>query len=241
MENVIEAAKILLADHLKNVPFDHGIEHAKAVLANAATAILWESNLEPDDIICILLASLLHDADDHKYFPENGGNARKIANISLSYWKSDLSKGVLLERIEKMIDLVAASKNKDKYLGEEWMLIPRNADRLEAMGWIGILRCYEYCKKLGTPLYTPETPRVTTEEELYQIATPERFLNYKGNSASMIDHFYDKLIHISTLETTNEWFLKEAKKRKQVLIDYLFDFGSKNFINENDLIFRNIT
>lgn len=239
MENVVDVAKTLLADHLKNVPPDHGMEHAIEVLANASTALLWESELDSDDIISVVLASLLHDADDHKYFPEESNNAKRIANIALSYWKSDLKKEVLLERIEKMIDLVAASKNKEKYTGEEWMLIPRNADRLEAMGWIGIIRCYEYCKKLGTPLYTSETPRVTTEEELYQIATEERFKNYKGNSASMIDHFYDKLIHISSLETTNEWLLKEAKKRKQVLIDYLFDFGAKGFVNENDLIFRN--
>ena len=46
------------------------------------------------------------------------------------------------------------------------------------------------------------TPRAKTEEELWAIATPERFAAYVGASDSMVDHFYDKLLHLNQCGST---------------------------------------
>ncbi len=95
-----------------------------------------------------------------------------------------------------MIALVSVAKNGNSIPEKEWMLIPRYADRLESIGTIGILRCYLYNLVVGRPMYTTETLRATTLEELSKIATVERFNNYvnlkgKVGESTFIDHFYD--------------------------------------------------
>jgi uncharacterized protein len=213
----------------------HGILHAIEVLNNAWNAIrdelLFNTELTPHRVLAIQLAALLHDADDRKIFPVYQGNAKRIVTEVLR--EDNIQLIPMVNLIEEMISLVSASRNKEVWTGPDWMTIPRDADRLEAIGWIGVVRCYNYCKHIGTPLFTPDTPRVTTEEELARIATPERFKAYTGGSLSMIDHFYDKLVHVSTLETKNPWLLKEAAIRRQVMIDFLFEFGRTGTIDES--------
>jgi len=101
-----------------------------------------------------LLACLLHDADDKKYFPfnKNYDNARLILK----------KQGVSEERIEKiigMICVVSFSKNGDKMdneKGEEWYY-PRYSDRIDAIGYKGIVRAYEYAKHVKNPISLPNT------------------------------------------------------------------------------------
>ena len=73
------------------------------------------------------------------------------------------------------------------------------------------------------------TPRATTREELEKIATPERFKNYTGKSLSMIDHYYDKLLHLSNMHTQNQYLLNEAKKRHDIMVNFCLEFGRENY------------
>lgn len=179
--------------------------------------------------MAVMLAALLHDADDRKFFgpSDDMGHARRIASEALrgeGPWDgvADMS-----ETVVKLISLVSASKNKNDAGSnvERWMLFPRLADRLEAIGWIGVVRCYQYNSHCKAPLYLPSTPRVTNEAELAAVAPPERFARYNGESASMIDHYYDKLVHVARLESDNPFFHREALARRKVMLDFLFDFG----------------
>ena len=65
------------------------------------------------------------------------------------------------------------------------MLIPRYADRLEAIGPIGIKRCYLYTLSTKSPLFTPETLRPTSVESIME-ESRRRYPLYKGNSLSMV-------------------------------------------------------
>ena len=76
------------------------------------------------------------------------------------------------------------------------MLFPRYADRLEAIGLIGVERTLEYTLKKGQPLFLEETAKGKTVDELNEIATKERYDSYVSKSVSMFDHFYDKLLHL---------------------------------------------
>lgn len=240
MANTLEEATDLLGFHLTGQSEDHGIKHALAVLANAEKALEHhKGKLTPDEILCVKMAALLHDADDKKLFKPGQFQARRIAFVALRHWKAGLVSYILIPLIEQMINLVAASENKEIFDGPEWMLIPRNADRLEAIGLIGIDRAYQYTIHKNRPLFTSDTPRVKNEEELAKIATPERFRAYVGGSATFIDHFYDKLVHICTLETTNEWLLQESATRRKVLVDFLFYFGNTGVIDEIAIRRRN--
>ena len=101
-----------------------------------------------------------------------------------------------------MISYVSASANGNKIpaiaLEFPEFLWPRFCDRLEAIGTIGAVRCYQYTIENDRILHIPNlTPRPTSEEDLWKnYVTDDRFEKYqlKGSSISMMDHFYDKLL-----------------------------------------------
>lgn len=212
------------------VDSSHGVDHALAVLDHTVKALKCESTLDDDTKRQIVLASLLHDADDHKYFPDNQHyqNARSILS-KLNVNEKDV------EKIVEMIALVSVAKNGNSIPEKEWMLIPRYSDRLEAIGKIGILRCYLYNLVVKRPLYTTETLRATTLEELSKIATVERFNNYvnlkgKVGESTFIDHFYDKLLHFTDFGS-NEYLLSEGENRLKIMQDYVLDFGRSGTVD----------
>lgn len=135
--------------------------------------------------------------------------------------------------VVRMIDLVSSPNNGDSTPDNELELYPRYAHRLEAIGEIGILRCYLYYKQINRPLFTESTPRPTTLEELYGVATRDRFDNYveKSGSSSFIDHFYDKLLHLREFGT-NPHFTQEATKRRAVMEEFVLEFGRSGRIDE---------
>jgi uncharacterized protein len=218
----------------KDVSPCHGIEHAKTVMYHAWCA-LEDYELSEEDQLSVLLAALLHDADDRKFFPEhkNYENLRKILQQT---GKSN----EFIEKVVYMVSIVSASKWGDKIpdevKGKEWMLIPRYADRIEAIGIIGVERCHTYTKNVSKmPLYLEETPKPKTEEDVWKHATIERYQAYNGNSVSMIDHYYDKLLRLSTFPIRNKYFDEECKKRRQPLIDFLLYFGEKGTITHEEV------
>jgi len=139
-----------------------------------------------------------------------------------------------------MVSIVSASKNGDRIPEEikdkEWMLIPRYADRIEAIGIIGVERCYTYTKNVSKlPLYLESSPKPSTEEEIWKYATQERYNAYSGKSVSMIDHYYDKLLRLSTFPIRNRYFDSECEKRRRPLIEFLLYFGRTGRITNEDI------
>lgn len=200
-------------DHIDSV-FGHGM---KALSCEPFTDYYWYS--EP-----ILLACLLHEVDDRKLFKtQDYSNARSILKEVGT---------VDIDKVIELIDLVSASKNQNKTVEEKWKLIPRDCDRIEAMGLIGVKRAYQYTMKIGGLLYTDKTPRAATLEAVYKIATPERFANYKGDSESMIDHYYDKLLHIGHIASGNKYLLHESKERMKAIEAVVLAFGQTGEVNE---------
>ncbi len=202
-----------------NIESGHGIEHARAVLMHAWAAISG-LNLSHNEALSVLLGALLHDADDRKFFKDSH-NAQDI----LSDYPHDVSAAAL-----KMIELVSCSKNGNNvHDGPQWMLIPRYSDRLEAMGEIGVERCRSYTEATNRPYYNDDTPRAYTTEEVMAIATPERFEKYQidGKSATMMDHFYDKLLHLRII-TGIEYIDKLMEERHWYMVNYVVEFWNKH-------------
>lgn len=118
-------------------------------------------------MLALRLAALLHEADDHKYFKEEEKNARRILKEVLS----DLEEAKKIEdEVEEMISYVSASGNGNKVperaIGDPSLLWPRFCDRLEAIGLVGAVRCYQFNTEKGDPLMVKTTPRPTTEKEV---------------------------------------------------------------------------
>ena len=254
--------KIVLALHelfdKAGVDKGRGINHARKVLDHANNALALSKIPENEsDRQAIRYAALLHDADDKKYFPQsnNHQNTRYILNQVLP------GKNKLINLVVKMIRLTNPLKLSDdasshrltnplklsdlqdgEIVVPEWMLIPRNCIRLESIGEIGILRAWTHCKRANLPLFLPTTPRVTNEEELNKITTPERFAKYLRlkKSDSMIDYFYDNLLqHISTANDTksedNPYLRSELQRRYKVTVEFVLQFGRDGNIDIRNL------
>lgn len=253
----------------KQIDESHGIIHMTTVLKHAKNALAqWSGDeIEPKEIFKVELAALFHDIDDSKYFPDNHHyqNAREILKnvnaTTLHFSESDIND------IIQMIGWVSSSGNGDmipeKAIGKEYLLYPRYADRLEALGIIGLERTLHYTlnKAKGSGKYSDEegfkterpeilfnnqTKRAESKdgsgsiesylENLYEdIATVDRYNNYKGKSITMIDHFYDKLLRLGKYPIRNSYFDIETEKRQKPLEYIIIEFSKRPDITESEL------
>lgn len=209
----------------------HDFVHAHAVMENAKSAVINEP-LTSFQKEAVILAALLHDADDKKFFPNNKNyeNMRKIL-----FDKHHEFVALVME----MIDLVSSSVNGDRMVEEEWKLIPRYADRLEALGVIGIQRCYDYTKTIKNPLILPSTPCPENINQLWDIASIERYKQYKGNSSSMIDHYYDKLLRLGDFPINNAPLKQKGSLLINIMAEFVLEFckfyrKNNNVIDDNN-------
>ena len=121
----------------------HDLDHSLRVYKNA---LLIASDYPEADMELICLSSLLHDVDDHKLFnTENNSNAR-------TFLKEQNIPQERIEEIIKIINAVSFSKNKGKTPETLEGRIVQDADRLDAMGAIGIARTFAYGGKKGRSL-----------------------------------------------------------------------------------------
>ena len=120
----------------------HDAEHTLRVYRNAMR--IAESEPACDRLI-VSLAALLHDADDHKLFhTDNNENARRFLEGRVS---ADQTK-----RICACINTVSFSRNRENIPDTLEGKIVQDADRLDAMGAIGIARTFAYGGEQGRPL-----------------------------------------------------------------------------------------
>jgi len=217
------------------MPESHGMSHCKVVLGHMEKAIASANPsmtklLTPEMVLSLRLASLLHEADDHKYF-KNSTNARDILEEVVP---GDDTKAKIISNVEEMISYVSASSNGNTVpsiaLSNPTFLWPRFCDRLEAIGVVGAVRCYQYNRETTAPLMMDTTPRPTTEQDMWKQVTEARWRKYQqgGNSMSMMDHYYDKLLQIAHFDpavVANSYLQEEAGKRVQPLVEICLEAG----------------
>lgn len=188
----------------------------------------------------IKLASLLHDADDTKYFPNNVNfeNARSILKAAEIPEES-------CENILDMIRLVSCYKNGNhvpdhiRENADYQLLIPRWADRLEAVGAVGLVRCFQFNQGHHRPLSSPKSLRAQTEADVWKFATPERFDAYTasgGSSDDMISQYYDKLLHLACPPkeiVRNPYLEDQARESSKELVEMCIRFGKTGEVDED--------
>lgn len=240
---MIKFAKDKLAELFKRheIPESHGIGHAVIVLLHSNNALKY-TTLSSDKKLNVKLASLLHDADDSKYFSHLCDtnkyiNALTILNAIESEFKVTIDK----DEIITMIDLVSFSKHGNNIpnyikddINKEYLLYPRFSDRLEAIGEIGIRRCLLYTIESNRPFYLDSTPKITSYDKVLEEATEERlqeYINKGGKSISTVDHFYDKLLHVGKFQTTNPYYIKIRDERIAPMIQFVIYYGGNGNID----------
>ncbi|KAL7535649.1 hypothetical protein ACHAXR_006641 [Thalassiosira sp. AJA248-18] len=248
----------------------HGLPHVIAVHDHAVKAIDSHNSehsqgtkpetMKISDMMAmeIRVAAMLHDADDRKFFPiiqkePSKNETPKFPNAT----KICQSAGIPSEsisRILKMISWTGCSENGNSIPPEieethhYHLLIPRWSDRLEAVGRIGVIRCYQYNREIGAPLWKTDdlydSPRPTSEEELWKLATPERFQEYLGGKnnaggSSMISHYYDKLLHVARPPpeiVRNKYLEDMAAESSKVLVEVCLRFGETGMVDDEYIL-----
>jgi len=200
----VEKVKNFYTEH-PEIKASHGWNHIQAVFDHTNKALLsLEYKLPSMVAMEIKMAALLHDMDDKKYFPHVCSGEYPNAVVVLEILGiATMSR----KQIIKMISWVGCSENGNSIpeevedSGAYHLLIPRWADRLEAVGSRGVVRCYQYNCEKGQPLSSVASPRPQSEEELwtkYAIHSKlQEYMDRGGTSTDMISHYYDKLLHIA--------------------------------------------
>jgi uncharacterized protein len=177
---------------------------------------------EGADIFIVELAALLHDIGDYKFFQGD----EEAGTVKVREWLSSLKiSPTLINRIVDItskISFMHTLPDKGKGRGKKNSAIPTlskelmavtDADRLDAMGAIGIARAFTYGGFFNRPIYDPATKpsKSITKEE------------YKTTEAPSINHFYEKLLKLKDMMYT-KLGRKMAKRRHRFLNLYLKQF-----------------
>ena len=208
-EIVIEKTKEFVRNKLKGEGSGHDWWHIYRVYNIAVNLVKDEDNKV--DIFVIQLGALLHDIADWKF---NDGDTNVGAEVARNFLKS---LNVDYEIIEHVADIVknisfkgAGEKAQMKTL--EGMIV-QDADRLDAIGAIGIARAFAYGGHKNREMFNPDI----------KPQNHKTFEEYKNSRGTTINHFYEKLLLLKDLMNT-ESGRQYAQKRHKFMEEYLKEF-----------------
>ena len=166
---------------------------------------------EDADLFVVQLAALLHDIADWKFHSGDDSIGPKLAREWLE--KLDVDENIISHVCEiiKGVSFKGAGV-KSKIKTKEGMVV-QDADRLDALGSIGIARAFAYGGHKGREIYNPN---IKPEKH-------ESFEQYKNNKGTTINHFYEKLLLLKDLMNTPS-ARKIAEERHRFMEEYLDKF-----------------
>ena len=208
-EVIIENTILFVKKELKNAEGGHDWFHIERVFKNA---ILISKDEKVDGFI-VSLGALLHDIADPKFYNGDETIGPKIATKFLENQFVDKKTIAHVINIIKYISYKnSLSKTGKKFTSKELEVV-QDADRLDAIGAIGIARCFNYGGFKNRALYNPEVkPNLEMSKE-----------EYKNSTAPTINHFYEKLLLLKDKMNTESG--KEiAKNRHQYMEQFLNQF-----------------
>lgn len=207
-ETIIEATKNYVRTILKDAEGGHDWFHILRVYNNAKQI----AKSEQVDKLVVTLGALLHDIADSKFHNGDDTIAPKMTREFLFKHNVD---SLVIEHVINIINNISFNKSLEK--GEKFtspeLDVIQDADRLDAIGAIGIARCFNYGgfknRKIFDPSIKPNM-KMTKEE-------------YKKSTAPTINHFYEKLLLLSDKMNTKTG-KSIAKQRHQFMEQYLDQF-----------------
>ena len=207
MQHIINLTVAFVQDRLKFAESGHDWWHIQRVWNNTKLILQTE---QADQLVCEL-AALLHDIADSKFHNGDETIGPRVAGEFLD------SIGVEKEIVEHVQQIILNMSFKAS-LGEvtfhsKELEIAQDADRLDAIGAIGIARAFNYGGYKNRDIYNPNVkPKQHQSKE-----------EYKNTSAPTINHFYEKLLLLK--DKMNTLTAKTiAAQRHQFMEDYLQQF-----------------
>lgn len=204
---IIESTISFVKEKLKNAEGGHDWWHIYRVWKIAKKI----AKTEKVDSLIVELGALLHDIADSKF---NSGDETLGPRIAKDFLESENFNSKKTEHIIKIIENISFKGGKEiqKFKSPELDVI-QDADRLDALGAIGIARTFNYGGFKNMEIYNPTIPpnMDMTKAE------------YKNSTAPTINHFYEKLLLLKDRMNT-ETGKKMAKERHQFMKDFLSQF-----------------
>lgn len=207
MQEIIDKTINYVKQELAHAEAGHDWFHIERVYRTAQTI----NATEKADALVVALAALLHDIADPKF---HGGDEDLGPQKAEAFMQSI---GAETDTIQHVILIIQNMSFKNSFDTERFsspeLQVVQDADRLDAMGAIGIARAFTYGGYKNRLLYDPSIKPVTEHSKE----------SYKNTTAPTINHFYEKLLLLKDLMNTAAG--KDlADKRHAFMLNYLEHF-----------------
>ena len=206
-QQIIDTTILFVKEELKNAEGGHDWFHIERVFNNAKLIAKGESATT----FIIELGALLHDIADSKF---HNGDETVGPKKATQFLLSQNVDSAIIEHVVQIIKNISfKGGNIQRTFSSIELDIVQDADRLDAIGAIGIARCFHYGGFKNREIYNPEIkPNLNMSKE-----------EYKNSTAPTINHFYEKLLLLKDKMNTKTG-KQLAEKRHKVMEQYLTQF-----------------
>lgn len=205
MEQLVQNATKFIKEIFQNDFSGHDFFHSMRVYRTAINI----AEAEHADMEVVALAALLHDVDDRKLSPMTAEKKENAARFMCSQNVSESEIRQVCQIIDEVsfkgTDSVRPSTPEGKCV--------QDADRLDALGAIGIARTFAYGGNHNRAIYDPELPPRTAMNQA----------QYYSSKSTSLNHFYEKLFLLEGMMNT-ETGKAIARKRTQYMQQFVDEF-----------------
>ncbi|MFD0678686.1 MULTISPECIES: HD domain-containing protein [unclassified Paenibacillus] len=202
---LIDEAKVFVKKQLESDSSGHDWWHIERV---TRTALILAKEEGADLFICEL-AALLHDVADEKLNPSLEAGLNKVREWLFSHGVDEEAA----EHVMQIISTMSYKGGNNPPVTTKEARVVQDADRLDALGAMGIARTFAYAGWKGDLIYDPEQPSrssLTNEE-------------YRHGKSTAVNHFYEKLLKLKDLMNT-ESGRRMAESRHSYMERFLEQF-----------------
>lgn len=180
MNPLIEETIVFVKEKLRGAEGGHDWFHIERVYKNA----LLIAKTESCDLNVVALGALLHDIADSKFHDGDETIGPRTARAFLE--SQQVNEDTIVHVVNIIENISFKGGNFERKFSSKELDIVQDADRLDAIGAIGIARCFNYGGFKNRELYNPKiAPQMNMDKE-----------TYKASTSPTINHFYEKLLSL---------------------------------------------
>jgi len=206
-KQIIENTISFVKETLKNAEGGHDWFHTHRVLKNSQLI----AKTEEVNVFIISLGALLHDIADSKF---HNGDETIGPKVAAEFLQNQNVDAIVIEHVIQIINNISFKGGKvTRTFSSKELDVVQDADRLDAIGAVGIARTFNYGGFKNRVIYNPEIqPALNMTKE-----------EYKNSTAPTINHFYEKLLLLKDKMNT-ETGKQLAQQRHEFMELYLKQF-----------------
>jgi len=207
MTTIIDKTILFVKEQLQDAEGGHDWFHIERVFKNAVLI----AQEEVCDVTIVKLGALLHDIADSKF---HNGDEEIGPKTARDFLESENVSEEIIEHVIQIIKNISfKGGNFEKTFSSKELEIVQDADRLDALGAIGIARTFNYGGFKNRALYNPTiSPKLNMSKE-----------EYKKSDSPTLNHFYEKLLLLKDKMNT-ETGKKLAQERHRFMETFLSQF-----------------